>query len=31
LPSAEFHLVPGQPGESAQVSHAREALAALLG
>jgi DNA-binding transcriptional LysR family regulator len=31
LPAAEFHLLPGRPGESAQVSHAREALAALLG
>ncbi|WP_322051074.1 LysR family transcriptional regulator [Paraburkholderia bannensis] len=30
LPAAEFHLLPGRPGESAQVSHAREALAALL-
>ncbi|MBN3855304.1 LysR family transcriptional regulator [Paraburkholderia sp. Ac-20340] len=31
LPAAEFHLLPGQPGESAHITHAREALAALLG
>ncbi len=31
LPAAEFHLLPGRPGENPQVSHAREALAALLG
>ncbi|WP_322043920.1 LysR family transcriptional regulator [Paraburkholderia sp. J67] len=31
LPAAEFHLLPGQPGESAHVTHAREALAGLLG
>jgi DNA-binding transcriptional LysR family regulator len=30
LPAAEFHLLPGRPGESAHVSNAREALAALL-
>jgi len=31
LPSAEFHLLPGQPGESAHVTNARAALAELLG
>ncbi|HEY4800998.1 MAG TPA: LysR family transcriptional regulator [Paraburkholderia sp.] len=30
-PSAEFHLLPGQPGESAHVTNARAALAELLG
>lgn len=31
LPAAEFHLLPGRPGESAHVTNARAALAALLG
>ncbi|MEM5325691.1 LysR family transcriptional regulator [Paraburkholderia sp. JHI2823] len=31
LPAAEFHLLPGQPGESAHVTNARAALAELLG
>jgi DNA-binding transcriptional LysR family regulator len=31
LPSAEFHLLPGRPGESAHVTNAREALAGLFG
>jgi DNA-binding transcriptional LysR family regulator len=31
LPSAEFHLLPGQPGEAAHVTNARAALAELLG
>jgi DNA-binding transcriptional LysR family regulator len=30
LPAAEFHLLPGQPGESAHVTNARAALAELL-
>jgi DNA-binding transcriptional LysR family regulator len=30
LPSAEFHLLPGQPGEAAHVTNARAALAELL-
>ncbi|MCP3709068.1 LysR family transcriptional regulator [Paraburkholderia sp. CNPSo 3274] len=31
LPAAEFHLLPGRPGESAHVTNARAALAELLG
>lgn len=31
LPAAEFHLLPGRPGESAHVTNARAALADLLG
>ncbi|WP_322006762.1 LysR family transcriptional regulator [Paraburkholderia tropica] len=31
LPFAEFHLLPGRPGESAHVTNAREALAGLFG
>ncbi|QGZ60528.1 LysR family transcriptional regulator [Paraburkholderia acidisoli] len=31
LPAAEFHLLPGQPGEAAHVTNARVALAELLG
>ncbi|WP_310634511.1 LysR family transcriptional regulator [Paraburkholderia sp.] len=31
LPSAEFHLLPGRPGESAHITNAREALAGLFG
>ncbi|WP_321907728.1 MULTISPECIES: LysR family transcriptional regulator [unclassified Paraburkholderia] len=31
LPAAEFHLLPGRPGESAHVTNARAALAQLLG
>lgn len=31
LPPAEFHLLPAQPGEAAHVTHARAALAELLG
>ncbi|PYE13588.1 LysR family transcriptional regulator [Paraburkholderia silvatlantica] len=30
LPAAEFHLLPGRPGESAHVTNARAALAELL-
>jgi DNA-binding transcriptional LysR family regulator len=30
LPGAEFHLLPGRPGESAHVTNARAALAELL-
>ncbi|MEM5449296.1 LysR family transcriptional regulator [Paraburkholderia sp. BR10936] len=30
LPAAEFHLLPGRPGESAHVTNARAALAQLL-
>ncbi|SDB84813.1 LysR family transcriptional regulator [Paraburkholderia lycopersici] len=31
LPSAEFHLLPGRPGEAEHVTNARAALAELLG
>ncbi|CAD6512516.1 HTH-type transcriptional regulator ArgP [Paraburkholderia hiiakae] len=31
LPAAEFHLLPGRPGEAAHVTNARAALAELLG
>lgn len=31
LPAAEFHLLPGQPGEAPHVTNARAALAQLLG